>query len=737
MENYTPKIHSVVVQIGVTEKYFSKCFSSKPSPQLEKKFGKIFGFLSIESEDPNIESFVDFIIEQIKDYFYSSAKNVEESRMSQTHEELLEYILQKVNMDIFSHLERKKINFLLKNVHILIAILKDHAVTFSIAGKIHAYLFHFRRGGGYQIVHVHENTEYAAPEMGPLKFFTQTISGRIPDTDTMFFCTHNLLDYLSLESIKNIVTHNEPADAQRQLKIVLSQAGLPKHFLFSIIKMKKKSVSREPEDIKNFNYQEAASKDSVKKLFNTEKATERLLHPSLQATLRKILYAVTSSAKNYFQDFKSGAMALLVLKKSKKSVQVQYHPKRVFPLPLLFSFSRKLIINTWKKVWNATQKKIRHIIQWYISLSRKGKIVMIIAVILALLFVQNISHITFLSTSKRDKYAFEKSYIEIQKMNDSAEASIIYRNENKARDQFQRALDGIALLPEKYHNDQRVIDLKKSITRRLGEFNRMHIIENPIVIGNWSNLDPNAIMSPLLIIKDDILYSQNLNTKEIYSLNSNSHEIKTTLISVKNTGAFDLAGHLENDILFLNTNQTLFVFSPSTIALKPVPITLKNTSKIKSLKSYLGKLYLLDPKNNQIFRSTKSPNGFTSTDEWIRDDIAEIRDARDFAIDGNIYVLKENGAIQKFFNGKVSPFSIKIIDPPLKNPSKIYTSVDSNFLYILDPGERRIIVLDKNGNLAQQYFSPLFDTMKDFAVLENEKRIFVLNGNIVYGFGIQ
>lgn len=735
MENYTPKVQSTVVEIGVTEKYFSKCFSSKPSPQLEKKFGKIFGFLSIEAEDKNIESFADFIIEQIKEYFYSSVKKAEESRVSQTHEELLEHILQKVNIDIFSHLERKKIHFLLKNVHILIAIIKDNAVTFSIAGKIYAYLFHFRRGGGYQIVHVHENTEYAAPEMGPLKFFTQTISGRVPDTDTMFFCTHNLLDYLSLESIKNIVTRNEPADAQKQLKIVLSQSVLPRHFLFSIIKMKKNSVSKEPEDMKNFNYQEAASRDSVRKLFNAEKATERLLHPSLQATLRKMLHTVELSAKNYFQDFKSGAMALLVLKKIKKPHQVQYYTKKVFPL--LFSSARKLISNLWKKVWIATQKKIRHIIQWYISLSRKGKIVTIIAVILLLLFVQNISHITFLSTAKRDKYAFEKNYIEIQKMNDAAEASIIYRDENTARDKFQRALESIALLPEKYRNDQKVIDLKKSITKRLGEFRRMHIIENPVVIGNWSNLDPKAVMSPVLIIKDDILYSQNMNTQEIYSLDSNSHEIKTTLISVKNTGVFDLAGHHENDILFLNTNQTLFVFSPGTIALKPMPITLKNTSRIKSLKSYLGKLYLLDSKNNQIFRSTKSPNGFTSTQEWIRDDIAEIRDGSDFAIDGNIYVLKGNGAIQKFFNGKVTPFSVKIIDPPLKNPSKIYTSADSNFLYILDPGDRRIIVLDKNGNLVQQYFSPLFDAMKDFAVLENEKRIFVLNGNIVYGFGIQ
>ena len=59
------------------------------------------------------------------------------------------------------------------------------------------------------------------------------------------------------------------------------------------------------------------------------------------------------------------------------------------------------------------------------------------------------------------------------------------------------------------------------------------------------------------------------------------------------------------------------------------------------------------------------------------------------------------------------------------------------YIYILDSGNKRVVAVDKDGYIYQQYSSPLFDDLKDFVVLEKEKKIYVLNGSIIYGIAMQ
>ena len=74
-----------------------------------------------------------------------------------------------------------------------------------------------------------------------------------------------------------------------------------------------------------------------------------------------------------------------------------------------------------------------------------------------------------------------------------------------------------------------------------------------------------------------------------------------------------------------------------------------------------------------------------------------------------------------------------VIDPALVSPTKIKTTLESKYLYVLDPPSRRLIVLDKEGRLINQYTSDQFGDLKDFAVAEAEKKMYLLNGSSVFG----
>ena len=96
------------------------------------------------------------------------------------------------------------------------------------------------------------------------------------------------------------------------------------------------------------------------------------------------------------------------------------------------------------------------------------------------------------------------------------------------------------------------------------------------------------------------------------------------------------------------------------------------------------------------------------------------------AIDGSIYFVS-NGTIFKYNSGAKQDFNLGV--SALSDNTKIYTENGMTNLYVLDPGNRRILILDKTGSVIQTLTSGQFNDLKDFSVDEKNKSIFVLNNN--------
>lgn len=69
---------------------------------------------------------------------------------------------------------------------------------------------------------------------------------------------------------------------------------------------------------------------------------------------------------------------------------------------------------------------------------------------------------------------------------------------------------------------------------------------------------------------------------------------------------------------------------------------------------------------------------------------------------------------------------------PFKNPTRIYTNINNDNIYVLDNGNSRIVILDKNGAYKAQYKADIIKTAKDFDVFEKDKKIFVLSSGKIY-----
>lgn len=152
--------------------------------------------------------------------------------------------------------------------------------------------------------------------------------------------------------------------------------------------------------------------------------------------------------------------------------------------------------------------------------------------------------------------------------------------------------------------------------------------------------------------------------------------------------------------------------------------------------AYMGNLYLLDKKTNQIYKFIKSNSSYTKATYFPTEE-KSMSNAVSLAIDGSIYVLQTDGNVEKFTKGKKETFSLSGLPLPLSSPQKIATDLETQNIYILDPNNNRIVVVNKTGAFQTQYQSPHIKQATDFEVNEKDKTILILSQNKIYKVQMQ
>ncbi len=176
-------------------------------------------------------------------------------------------------------------------------------------------------------------------------------------------------------------------------------------------------------------------------------------------------------------------------------------------------------------------------------------------------------------------------------------------------------------------------------------------------------------------------------------------------------------------------NSGISAVSKTTNKVKSV---LANTSGWKNIGGfgvYLGNFYVLDKSDGIIKYAGMSA---TAKSQYFTGTSPDLSKAVDMAIDGSIWILGSDGNIVKYTKGKPDSFSLQGLDKSLTNPTRIVTTVDLNNVYVLDNGNSRIVVFDKNGSYIAQYQSDILNNATAIDVAEKDKKVYVLSSGKVY-----
>lgn len=776
------KIGQLILTPGAKSNSTCEVFVAQPDADKEELVGKLFVVVEIESKKASDLKIINFLIEALNNNFYQNEKMILRERVKTVKvEHIFESALAKTNKNLSDFLRAEKIKLNPRTINATVGVVYEDNLYFANIGKNKAFLIYKniqpqnknslprkkitalgeeeKNNKNYcltDIIKYSEKDEKKTP-INAAKLFSNVVSGRIPKNGYFVFSNEALGEYFSSRQIIETVTTLPPAGAAEQIKNSLAKINYFVSFLCLIIK----NTTESEEEITGKNYARPASApESVLRLNKTEDETEKLLTPGGLINFKKWIKipAIFSAGIFNFPWLKTarkehGAVALKDKIFFGRKASFQFFKKSFVLLKNIFLYIFNVLLGAIKflsdkeKMLTAFQKikstpaniklKVVGLFSWFKGLGTRNKILLTIGVISLALLSQNL----IFSGLKNNQIAKEKVYLDlaasIEQKQNQVEASLLYGNEDNAREMFVLIKDLLSALPQE--TDGQIAQYKKfqkKYSEQAEKIQHVVKIENPKELANFSNLNPSASAANIILASNEKIYAADAGQKSIYTIDLSNNLI--TAIS-----------NLSADIIRLDypslSQENIFYFNPEVSGSNTIQLELKTGSinispivfagdpkNISAVSAYNGKIYLLDGIEGQIYKLDKGAAGFASGAKWLNNN-ADFTNVSGMSIDGNIYVLRTNGTVVKLSKGSEEEFKLDAIDPVFTEAKKIIVSQEKDFIYILEPTQNRLAIFSKtSGNFIMQYRSDQFTDLKDFAVDEKNKKIYFLNNNSVY-----
>ena len=191
-------------------------------------------------------------------------------------------------------------------------------------------------------------------------------------------------------------------------------------------------------------------------------------------------------------------------------------------------------------------------------------------------------------------------------------------------------------------------------------------------------------------------------------------------------------------LLVLDRNGLLVEFDPSWEQQKLQVLGGKDVWRNPvALETFDANLYLLDPAANQIFKYPDKQFGSAPL-TWMQAE-GDLSTAIDLGIDGSIYVTHDSGKMNKYFGGEPVEFAVREIPKPLVGANALYMDIEevTQYVYIADASDRRIVQLKRDGAFVRQFRPPaeeeaIFDQLSGLFVDERVGKLYYIAGKALY-----
>lgn len=144
-------------------------------------------------------------------------------------------------------------------------------------------------------------------------------------------------------------------------------------------------------------------------------------------------------------------------------------------------------------------------------------------------------------------------------------------------------------------------------------------------------------------------------------------------------------------------------------------------------------IYVLNPAKRALYRYAKQKDSYSSPIGWLQDPLGvPYEKISTLFVDGAVWFGSSSGEAKKFMSGKSNPFVVSGLEPPFSSQIYLTTTEASLDLYVLEPAQKRVVVLSKEGSVRTQIFSPSLAAAQALFASTKDNTLFIINGSLVY-----
>ncbi|MCK5021617.1 MAG: hypothetical protein KAR54_00005 [Candidatus Pacebacteria bacterium] len=723
-------------------------FVAQPDSTKEDLAGKLFIIIEIENSNAKDLKIINFLIDNLNHNYYNSEKILLRERISSLKvEHIFEAALAKTNKSFNAFLESNKFSINPNSINATAGIIHKDDLYLANRGKNKALLIYKKKNkdsqeeSTYSSVNIFnepdQNDKTTASVNNLKKLFSNVISGKIPENGQFIISNEALPEYLSSKQIIDISSTLPPMSAVEQIKNTLAKINTYISFFGILIKS-----SKSHQEYRQTTSSQGAE-NSIINLNKTEEKTENLLTPSGSINIKKWLKWPSLLIKNKKTSSQHAEQSLglkdrILVKKNPLNFKIG---KKIFGIIknifiyiinfLFFIFKTCLSRQKLSTFLRNLKENGKNLKEKITILNKKNKFLIIIFSFFILLFIINIG----LQKKEEIKEEEEKNYQElnilIEQKQNQAEANLLYSNDKGALEAYEEVKKLLEELPQETEEQiQKHEIFKEKYDQFLAKIRKITKIQSE-EISNFNNLikdaNPDNIISSL---GNNKIYAGDSAQKSIYILDTLNNSATILAELARPISSLLYPAKSDSGQIYYYNNNNIINFDIASETLGELNIAL-NQGSIASADTYNNRLYLLDTNQGQILRFNRNGQSFSAPYAWSQAN-SDLKEALDMSIDGNIYVLLKNGEVVKFLRGETIDFKLELVDPPLSNPTKILSPMESDYLYILEPENSRVIVYDKEGEFQIQYQADNLKNIKDFQIDENNKTIYFLDNSSVY-----
>ncbi len=616
-----------------------------------------------------------------------------------------EQFLSALNEQLVSHVKDRSWYFPIQNLHALVGVACEEQIFLSGTGDLSALFFHKKSDQTYQVFNLFRGiqTEQSLPTWE--KVFAVVLDGDLHPGDVLCISNKDLARTIETDELNGFLTLLPPTGSIERIRQYFPhQSGIA-----SIILQAQASASDTTRQAKTL------ARVSVEQFEQTREETSRILEDQ-----RPNVFRFLKMLRQHFgQKRRSNA------------------PRKPFRLLLIQAGSTVVsIIPRFGK----SEKHNSHIRRWILKVvdrfngfPKRSRYFLLISVTAIFLLSIGILILGNSQSVAREKRAFEDQINQISSLRDQAAAASIYNDRQKARSTLSNAMMILNNLSAKSKEQKAETDhWKGELAASSDQLNRVVNIPEPPIVGDLAVIGTKTkgsrlarMAGTMLVFGDDRRVYQWDPSQKIFSMREAIIGDIGTALAVTNS---------EKSILFLDNRPGISRFDPANNLLQVTNLRPANDDW-KDVVFYGGKLYILTIKDTdaRLLRYTEIGNDFGSEIPWIKSKITSLADAVSIAIDGSVFILKKDGHIVRFLKGAEVGWNQETVEPIVKEATRIWTDSDSQFLYVLEPSAKRLLVFHKEtGVFLNQYHSDAFTELSDVMIDEPMKTIYFLSGTKLF-----